>query len=67
MKAFAIGEHHRSPGVARLSGRLEVFEGEGEWGWEAGVFGQPPGERIVLAFIRDYKTDVLFTDQGEQF
>ena len=67
MKPFAVGEHHRGPGVAGLSGRLEVFEGEGERGREAGVFGQSPGEGIILAFIRDDHADFLFPNQGEQF
>ena len=66
MKSFAVGEHHRGPGVTGLTDRLEVFKGEGERGREAGVFGQPPGKGIALPFIRDDDMNFLFSDQGEQ-
>ena len=52
--------------VAGLADRLEVFEGEGERGREAGVFGQPPGKGIALPLVRDDDVDFLFSDQGEQ-
>ena len=66
MKALAVDEHHGNPGVTGLAGWLKVLEGKGERGREAGVLGEPPGEGIVLAFIRDDHRDFLFSDQGEQ-
>lgn len=66
MKPFAVGKHHRGPGITGLTGWLEVFKGEREWRWEAGIFGQPSGEGIVLSIVRNDYADFLFSDQGEQ-
>ena len=67
MQPLSVGKHHRGPGVSGLTRRFEVFEGEGEWGREAGVFSQPPGEGCILAFVCDDDANFLFSDQGEQF
>ena len=66
MEALTIGEHHRDPGVSGLAARLEGFKREGERGWETGVFGQPMGEGIVLAGVRDDDPNFLLTDDAEQ-
>ena len=66
MQLFTVGEHHRGPGVSWSSGRFKVFEGKGERGGQPGVFGQPPGEGIILSCVPDDDADFLFSDQGEQ-